>query len=113
MKISCPHCQQPIDAPRALTGQTAECPTCGRRFEMLVPAELSDIPMADADRHSLVASLGYWLAAGKLEPAAVFSGIQKLTTDQPESIAALVEALAGETDDSLVGLARYLRRNCC
>ena len=99
-----------MDVPPVLTGETAECPTCGRRFEVRVPAELSDIPMADADRHPLAASLGYWLAAGKLDPAAVFPGMQKLTTDQPEPIAALVEALAGATDDSLVGLARYLRR---
>ena len=66
--------------------------------------------MADADRRQLVDSLAYWLAAGKLAPAAVFPGIQKLTTAQPESVAALVEILAGETDDSLVGLAQYLRR---
>ena len=55
-------------------------------------------------------SLAYWLAAGKLDVAAVFPGIQTLTADQPASVAALVEVLAGETDDSLVGLARYLQR---
>ncbi|MCX6875621.1 MAG: hypothetical protein NTW21_17710 [Verrucomicrobia bacterium] len=110
MNILCPHCQQPIDALRELAGQPVDCPTCGGRFEVPGPAALPALPMADAARRHLVDSLAYWLAAGTLEAAEVFPGIQTLTGDQPASVAALLETLAGETDDSLVGLARYLRQ---
>ena len=66
--------------------------------------------MADADKRQLIESLAYWLAAGKLNAAAVLPGIQRLTGDRPEAVATLLETLAGATDDSLVALAGYLRR---
>jgi len=110
MKIFCPHCQQPIDALCELAGEPVDCPACGGRFEVPVTPELPDLLIADADRRQLLDSLAYWLAAGKLDAAAVFPGIQRLTADQPASVTALLETLAGETDDSLVALARYLRR---
>jgi hypothetical protein len=66
--------------------------------------------MADADQRRLIESLAFWLAAGKLNAAAVFPGVQRLTGDHPETVATLLETLADETDDALVALAGYLRR---
>ena len=62
------------------------------------------------EKQDLIGSLAYWLAAGKLEAASVFPGVQKLTEESPKSIPALLEALEGEGDETLVALAGYLRQ---
>jgi hypothetical protein len=62
------------------------------------------------EKQDLIGSLAYWLAAGKLEAASVFPGVQKLTEESPKSIPALLEALEGEADETLVALASYLRQ---
>lgn len=40
--ISCPHCGQSLEADDSLVGQTAECPACGKPFE--VSARQTSVP---------------------------------------------------------------------
>lgn len=44
MKLSCPHCTQPLEIPETLAGQTLSCPTCKNAFS--VPLLLAPLPVA-------------------------------------------------------------------
>ncbi len=44
MKLSCPHCTQPLEIPETLAGQTLSCPTCKNAFS--VPLLSAPIPVA-------------------------------------------------------------------
>ena len=62
------------------------------------------------EKEHLLGPLAYWVAAGKLDARSVLPAIQKLAEDSPKSLPALLEVLEGETEESLVSLARYLRQ---
>jgi DNA-directed RNA polymerase subunit RPC12/RpoP len=58
MKIPCPNCNQRLDIPEELSGQTIECPACNGRIT--VPALDTLVPEqndADADKKSEIPSL--------------------------------------------------------
>jgi len=37
-KFNCPHCEQPLEAPKEMLGQTIECPSCKGAIELPAPA---------------------------------------------------------------------------
>lgn len=45
MKIACPHCQQPLDAPNELAGKSINCPACQGVF--IIPIPTANIIMVE------------------------------------------------------------------
>src|ERR1017187_2388455 len=62
------------------------------------------------EKQDLIGPLAYWLASGKLDARSVLPAVEKLAAGTPKSLAAILEALEGETDGVLIALARYLRQ---
>jgi hypothetical protein len=48
MKVHCPHCSQPLEAPAELAGQTVPCPTCQGMLSLPAPAVVAAAPPARA-----------------------------------------------------------------
>jgi hypothetical protein len=44
LKLTCPQCSQPIEAPAEAVGQEVTCPTCNRKFLALAPARVPQEP---------------------------------------------------------------------
>lgn len=39
IRLNCPHCQQSLEAPEDMAGQTVECPSCGKPFDIPAPEQ--------------------------------------------------------------------------
>ena len=61
IKFHCPHCDQPLEAPSDLFGQTIDCPTCDRSIQ--VPKGTPDLHSAHRRAH-LGADSHLWLQRG-------------------------------------------------
>jgi endogenous inhibitor of DNA gyrase (YacG/DUF329 family) len=55
IKLACPHCSQPIEAPDSMSGMETECPTCGKTVTVrktYSQAELAAINAASKASHT-------------------------------------------------------------